>query len=64
MAREIVHHRKTKRIETHRRSEQLFTYIPPHKQNKFFAQVFQAVRIEVNQELEVLKECWCKPIEF
>ena len=34
----------------------LFSYIPAFKQNKFFAQVFQAVRIEVNQELEVLKE--------
>ncbi len=56
LAREIVHHRKTKRIETTEDLKQLFTYIPPHKQNKFFAQVFQAVRIEVNQELEVLKE--------
>jgi 16S rRNA (cytosine1402-N4)-methyltransferase len=26
------------------------------KENKFFAQVFQALRIEVNQELESLKE--------
>jgi 16S rRNA (cytosine1402-N4)-methyltransferase len=26
------------------------------KENKFFAQVFQALRIEVNQELEALKE--------
>jgi 16S rRNA (cytosine1402-N4)-methyltransferase len=34
----------------------LFSYIPAFKQNKFFAQVFQAVRIEVNQEFEVLKE--------
>lgn len=56
LAREIVHHRKSKRIETTEDLKQLFTYIPPHKQNKFFAQVFQAVRIEVNQELEVLKE--------
>ncbi len=30
--------------------------MPAHKSNKFFAQVFQAIRIEVNQELEVLKE--------
>ncbi len=29
---------------------------PPHKQNKMFAQLFQALRIEVNGELEVLKE--------
>lgn len=29
---------------------------PRGKENKFFAQVFQALRIEVNQELEALKE--------
>ena len=29
---------------------------PKGKENKFFAQVFQALRIEVNQELEALKE--------
>ena len=56
LAREIVHHRKTKKINTTEDLKKLFSYIPPHKQNKFFAQVFQAIRIEVNQELEVLKE--------
>lgn len=56
LAREIVHHRKTKKIETTEDLKKLFSYIPPHKQNKFFAQVFQAVRIEVNEELEVLKQ--------
>lgn len=56
LAREIVHQRKTKKIETTEDLKNLFSYIPPHKQNKFFAQVFQAIRIEVNQELEVLKE--------
>ncbi len=29
---------------------------PPNKRNKFLAMVFQALRIEVNQELEVLKD--------
>ena len=56
LAREIVHHRKIKPIETTEYLKKLFSYIPAFKQNKFFAQVFQAVRIEVNQELEVLKE--------
>lgn len=56
LAREIVHHRKSKKIETTEDLKNLFSYIPAFKQNKFFAQVFQAVRIEVNQELEVLKE--------
>ena len=56
LAREIVKHRQTKRIETTDDLKSLFNYIPQFKQNKFFAQLFQAVRIEVNQELEVLKE--------
>ncbi|PRB03018.1 16S rRNA (cytosine(1402)-N(4))-methyltransferase [Chryseobacterium sp. MYb7] len=56
LAREIVHHRKTKSIDTTEDLKKLFSYIPPHKVNKFYAQLFQAIRIEVNQELEVLKE--------
>lgn len=56
LAREIVHHRKDKQIRTTEDLKKLFSYIPPHKQNKFYAQLFQAVRIEVNQELDVLKE--------
>ncbi len=56
LARAIVNKRKDKKIKTTEDLKSLFSFIPPHKQNKFFAQVFQAVRIEVNQELEVLKE--------
>lgn len=56
LAREIVHQRKTKSIETTEDLKKLFSYIPQHKANKFYAQLFQAIRIEVNQELEVLKE--------
>ena len=56
LAREIVRHRQNKKISTTEDLKNLFSYIPPHKQNKFFAQIFQAVRIEVNEELEVLKE--------
>nr|WP_315027612.1 16S rRNA (cytosine(1402)-N(4))-methyltransferase RsmH [uncultured Chryseobacterium sp.] len=56
LAREIVHQRKTKSIDTTEDLKKLFSYIPPHKVNKFYAQLFQAIRIEVNQELEVLKE--------
>lgn len=56
LAREIVHHRKDKQIRTTEDLKKLFGYIPQHKQNKFYAQLFQAVRIEVNQELDVLKE--------
>lgn len=56
LARDIVHHRKTKSIDTTDDLKKLFSYLPPHKVNKFYAQLFQAIRIEVNQELEVLKE--------
>ena len=56
LAREIVHYRKSQSIETTNDLKKVFSYIPAHKQNKFFAQVFQAIRIEVNQELDVLKE--------
>ena len=30
-------------------------YLPKGKQNKILAQIYQAIRIEVNNELEVLK---------
>ncbi|REC54517.1 16S rRNA (cytosine(1402)-N(4))-methyltransferase [Chryseobacterium piscium] len=56
LARDIVHHRKNKSIETTEDLKKLFSYLPPHKVNKFYAQLFQAIRIEVNQELDVLKE--------
>ncbi|KMQ64059.1 16S rRNA methyltransferase [Chryseobacterium sp. BLS98] len=56
LARDIVHHRKTKAINTTEDLKKLFNYLPPHKVNKFYAQLFQAIRIEVNQELEALKE--------
>ena len=56
LAREIVNKRKTKVIETTQDLKDIFFYMPAHKSNKFFAQVFQAFRIEVNQELDVLKE--------
>ena len=34
----------------------LARFLPVHKSNKILAQIFQAIRIEVNQEIEVLKE--------
>ncbi|QDP85384.1 16S rRNA (cytosine(1402)-N(4))-methyltransferase RsmH [Chryseobacterium sp. SNU WT5] len=56
LAREIVNHRKLKPIETTEDLKKLFNYIPQFKQNKVYAQIFQAIRIEVNQELEAIKE--------
>lgn len=31
-------------------------FLPTHRENKILAQIYQAIRIEVNQELEALKE--------
>ena len=56
LARTIKKKKKKVEIETTDDLKKLFSFIPPHKQNKFFAQVFQAIRIEVNQELDVLRE--------
>ena len=57
MARLIVEYRKTEPIVT---SEQLKTvlrqFLPPRYENKVLAQIYQAIRIEVNQEIEALKE--------
>ena len=56
LAREIVNKRKSVDIKTTEDLKKVFSYVPTHKSNKFFAQVFQAIRIEVNQELDALKE--------
>lgn len=56
LAREIVRERAIKKIETTEDLKKVFSYIPQFKQNKVYAQIFQAIRIEVNQELEALKE--------
>lgn len=56
MAREIVVARQKKSIKTTQELKSIFNYIPKKAENKFFAQLFQAIRIEVNQELQVLKE--------
>ena len=56
LAREIVNKRKSADIKTTEDLKKVFLYVPAHKRNKFFAQVFQAIRIEVNQELDALKE--------
>lgn len=57
MARLIVAHRQNEPIET---SEQLKSvlrkFLPPRHENKVLAKIYQAIRIEVNQEIEVLKE--------
>lgn len=57
MASLIVAHRENESIVT---SEQLKSvlrkFLPPRHENKVLAQIYQAIRIEVNQEIEALKE--------
>lgn len=57
IAREIVHKRSGNFIETSfQLKEVLKPFLPKSKEHKILAQVYQAIRIEVNEELEVLKE--------
>jgi 16S rRNA (cytosine1402-N4)-methyltransferase len=57
LARTIVEAREKTAIKT---TEELKTvlakYLPEKVKNKVLAQIYQAIRIEVNQEMEVLKE--------
>lgn len=57
LAELMVTSREAEKIKTTARLVELLSPIAPKgKENKFFARVFQALRIEVNQELEALKE--------
>ncbi|WMW78217.1 16S rRNA (cytosine(1402)-N(4))-methyltransferase RsmH [Flavobacterium sp. 20NA77.7] len=57
MANVIVNSRKEKPIKnTEQLKQVLAKFLPAHKSNKILAQIYQAIRIEVNQEIEVLKE--------
>ena len=57
IAGEIVKARASRKINTtNDLMEVLGKCAPKFKEHKFFAQVFQAIRIEVNQELEVLEK--------
>ena len=57
MARVIVEARQTEKIKTSEQLKKVLSrFLPAHKENKILAQIYQAIRIEVNQELEALKE--------
>jgi len=57
LAKTIVEARKEQKIITSfQLKEVLKLHLPKAKEHKLLAQIFQALRIEVNQELEVLKE--------
>ena len=57
LSREIVKARKYSPIKTSfQLKEVLQRFLPKPKEHKILAQIFQAIRIEVNQEMQVLKE--------
>lgn len=57
IAKTIVEQREVAKIETSfQLKEVLQKYLPNAKEHKILAQIFQAIRIEVNEELDVLRE--------
>lgn len=57
MAGLIVEHRKNEIIKTSDQLKKVLQrFLSPKHENKILAQIYQAIRIEVNQEIEALKE--------
>ncbi|MFD2726915.1 16S rRNA (cytosine(1402)-N(4))-methyltransferase RsmH [Hyunsoonleella rubra] len=57
MARLIVAHRQNEEIVSSAQLKAVLKkFLSPRHENKILAQIYQAIRIEVNQEIEVLKE--------
>ena len=64
LAKAIIDHRGSKKIETIKEfTDILFPYLPKHSEHKFLAKVFQALRIEVNREMEFLKDMLLQTID-
>jgi 16S rRNA (cytosine1402-N4)-methyltransferase len=65
LARTIIEAREYEVIKnTAQLKEVLSRYLPAHKSHKILAQIYQAIRIEVNQEMEVLKEFLIQALEI
>ena len=57
MAKTIIEMREAAPIKTtDQLKEVLGQYLPKHREHKILAQIYQAIRIEVNQEIQVIKE--------
>ena len=64
LARLITHARKEKKMETVGDLKQVIEkVVRKGRENKYYAQVFQALRIEVNKEMEALKELLTQSLE-
>ena len=65
LSRAIIDFRTTQEIKTTEDLKQAVKFhTPPHKSNKILAQIFQAIRIEVNDELVALKEMLIQAVEL
>ncbi len=65
LARAIVGARKENPIKTSSElKEVLSPFLPKHKEHKILAQIYQAIRIEVNQEIDALKEFLMQTVEL
>lgn len=57
LAHTIVEARKEEPIKNSEQLKKVLSrFLPGHKANKILAQIYQAIRIEVNQEMDVLRE--------
>lgn len=57
IANTIINARRDVPIKNTEQLKQVLSkFLPAHKSHKILAQIYQAIRIEVNQEMEVLKE--------
>ena len=57
IANKIITSREETAIKTSAQlKEVLKQFLPKHKEHKILAQIYQAIRIEVNQEIQVIKE--------
>lgn len=57
LASTIVQERSVAKIITSEQLKKVLApFLPKHREHKILAQIYQAIRIEVNQEIEVLKE--------
>ena len=64
LAYQVFHSRKEKQIETvNDLKEAIVKCVKRGRENQYYAQVFQALRIEVNKELDVLKDLLMQCIE-
>ena len=65
MAQVIVFARKEIPIKNSEQLKKILAqFLPAHKSNKILAQIYQAIRIEVNQEIEALQEFLLQAIEI